>query len=48
MTTCRVPAATYRIQFTPGCDFADALACIPYLPALGMTDLIRNERCAVL
>ncbi len=39
MTTCRVPAATYRIQFTPGCGFADALVLIPYLPALSMTDL---------
>jgi len=26
MTTCRVPAATYRIQFPPGFGFADALA----------------------
>ena len=39
MTTCQVPAATYRIQFTPGCGFADSLALILYLPALGMTDL---------
>ena len=39
MTTCRVPAATYRIQFTPGFGFADALALIPYLHALGVSDL---------
>ena len=39
MTTCRIPAATYRIQFTPGFGFADALALIPYLHALGITDL---------
>ena len=39
MTTCRVPAATYRIQVTPGFGFADALALIPYLHALGITDL---------
>ena len=39
MTTCRVPAATYRIQFTPGFGFADALALIPYLHTLGITDL---------
>src|SRR4029453_11212152 len=39
MPTCRVPAATYRIQFTPGVGFADALAFIPYLHALGITDL---------
>src|SRR5438034_11703843 len=39
MRTCRIPAATYRIQFTPGFGFADALALIPYLHALGITDL---------
>src|SRR2546427_11269801 len=39
MTTCRLPAATYRIQFTPGFGFADALALIPYLHALGVSDL---------
>lgn len=39
MTTCRIPAATYRLQFTPDFGFADALALIPYLHALGITDL---------
>jgi hypothetical protein len=31
MRTCRVPAATSRIQFTLGFGFADALALIPGL-----------------
>lgn len=39
MITCRVPVATYRLQFTPHFGFADALPLIPYLHALGVTDL---------
>ena len=39
MTTCRIPVATYRLQFTPDFGFADALPLIPYLHALGFTDL---------
>src|SRR2546428_11834502 len=39
MRTCRIPAATYRLQFTSGFGFADALALIPYLHTLGITDL---------
>jgi (1->4)-alpha-D-glucan 1-alpha-D-glucosylmutase len=39
MTTCRIPVATYRLQFTPDFGFADALPLIPYLHALGITDL---------
>ena len=39
MSPCRIPIATYRLQFTPGFGFADALALVPYLHALGITDL---------
>jgi (1->4)-alpha-D-glucan 1-alpha-D-glucosylmutase len=35
----RVPGATYRIQFNRGFRFADARALVPYLHALGVTDL---------
>lgn len=35
----RIPAATYRLQFNSGCDFAQALSLVPYLHALGITDL---------
>ncbi len=39
MSPCRIPTATYRLQFTPDFGFADALSLIPYLHALGITDL---------
>ncbi len=39
MTTCRIPVATYRLQATPDFGFADALPLMPYLHALGITDL---------
>ncbi|NLX91108.1 MAG: malto-oligosyltrehalose synthase [Firmicutes bacterium] len=37
--TLRVPAATYRLQFTGEFGFHEAAALIPYLDALGITDL---------
>src|SRR5574341_825453 len=39
MPGCRVPGATYRLQWSAGCDFAAARALVPYLHALGITDL---------
>jgi (1->4)-alpha-D-glucan 1-alpha-D-glucosylmutase len=39
MSPCRIPTATYRLQFTPDFGFADALSLVPYLHALGITDL---------
>lgn len=35
----RVPVSTYRLQFRPGFGFAEAAALVPYLHALGMTDV---------
>ncbi|RPF49340.1 maltooligosyl trehalose synthase [Thermodesulfitimonas autotrophica] len=35
----RVPGATYRIQLGPHFGFSEAAALIPYLAALGITDL---------
>ncbi|MEW5762743.1 MAG: malto-oligosyltrehalose synthase [Bacillota bacterium] len=35
----RIPTATYRLQFNPQFRFADAAAVVPYLDALGITDL---------
>ncbi len=39
MAFLRVPVATYRVQFNGGFRFADAQALVPYLHALGVTDL---------
>lgn len=35
----RIPVATYRVQFSRGFTFQDAIALIPYLKGLGVTDL---------
>ena len=35
----RVPVATYRLQFNAQFKFADARAIVPYLAALGITDV---------
>lgn len=35
----RIPLATYRLQFSPRFGFADARALVPYLDALGISDL---------
>jgi (1->4)-alpha-D-glucan 1-alpha-D-glucosylmutase len=39
MTGFRVPAATYRLQFHHGFPFVAAQALVPYLDALGISDL---------
>ncbi len=39
MTGLRVPASTYRLQFNSEFGFHEAEALIPYLHALGITDL---------
>ncbi len=39
MTAIRVPAATYRLQFHHGFRFIAAQALVPYLSALGVSDL---------
>lgn len=39
MLTCRIPAATYRIQFNAQFRFRDACALVSYLHSLGITDL---------
>lgn len=39
MTGLRVPVATYRLQFTTDFGFDEACKLIPYLEALGITDL---------
>ncbi len=35
----RIPVATYRLQFTPDFDFDAAMAIVPYLAELGISDL---------
>src|SRR5829696_1370644 len=35
----RVPVSTYRLQLSAAFRFADARALVPYLAALGVTDL---------
>jgi (1->4)-alpha-D-glucan 1-alpha-D-glucosylmutase len=35
----RVPASTYRLQFSRGFTFRDAVAILPYLQQLGITDI---------
>ncbi|MFQ5816647.1 MAG: malto-oligosyltrehalose synthase [Terriglobia bacterium] len=39
MPTPRVPCASYRLQFRRQFRFADARALVPYLAALGITDI---------
>ena len=39
MAVLRVPVATYRLQLHGRFRFADARALVPYLHALGVTDL---------
>ena len=39
MTALRIPAATYRLQFHKGFRFENARDLVPYLEALGITDL---------
>src|SRR3982751_1614471 len=35
----RIPVATYRLQFNKGFTLRDATALVPYLDALGVTDV---------
>jgi (1->4)-alpha-D-glucan 1-alpha-D-glucosylmutase len=42
----RVPLTTYRIQFHRGFRFADATSRVPYLHALGITDLYASPLLA--
>jgi (1->4)-alpha-D-glucan 1-alpha-D-glucosylmutase len=35
----RIPTSTYRVQFNAGFTFADAVEIVPYLAALGVSDL---------
>ena len=35
----RIPVATYRLQFGPSFGFKDALAVVPYLAQLGVSDI---------
>jgi (1->4)-alpha-D-glucan 1-alpha-D-glucosylmutase len=35
----RIPVATYRVQFNRDFRFEDARALLPYLSAIGVTDL---------
>ncbi len=44
--TPRVPVATYRLQFQPALRFADACALIPYLAALGVSDIYASSYLA--
>ncbi|KUK41391.1 MAG: Maltooligosyl trehalose synthase, partial [Clostridia bacterium 62_21] len=39
MAGARIPVATYRLQFNQEFGFADACALVPYLDALGITDI---------
>jgi (1->4)-alpha-D-glucan 1-alpha-D-glucosylmutase len=39
LTDRRVPGATYRLQFHAGFTFRDATTLVPYLHALGITDV---------
>ncbi|MBP2669980.1 MAG: Malto-oligosyltrehalose synthase [candidate division NC10 bacterium] len=39
----RIPAATYRVQFNARCTFADALAFLPYLDSLGVSDVYASS-----
>ncbi|HEX9899066.1 MAG TPA: alpha-amylase family glycosyl hydrolase, partial [Candidatus Methylomirabilis sp.] len=39
----RVPVATYRLQFNRAFTFRDAVAVVPYLDALGLSDLYASS-----
>jgi len=42
----RIPLATYRLQLNGGCTFEDAARLVPYLDALGITDLYASSYLA--
>ena len=39
----RIPGATYRLQFNSRCTFEDARALVPYLDALGVSDIYASS-----
>jgi (1->4)-alpha-D-glucan 1-alpha-D-glucosylmutase len=39
----RIPISTYRLQFNRSCTFADATRIVPYLHALGISDLYASS-----
>ncbi len=39
LATARIPTATYRLQFNSGFRFQDAERIVPYLNALGVSDV---------
>ena len=45
MPSARLPLATYRLQFHSGFRFEDARELVPYLEALGVTDLYASPLC---
>lgn len=45
-TGIRVPASTYRLQFNASFTFRDALRTVPYLHALGITDVYASPLTA--
>lgn len=46
MIPSRIPVATYRLQFSRDFGFRDALALVPYLESLGVTDLYASPLLA--
>jgi len=42
----RIPLATYRLQLNSGCTFEDVARLVPYLDALGITDLYASSYLA--
>lgn len=46
MAGVRIPGAVYRLQFNQACGFAQAKEIVPYLHALGITDLYASPLLA--
>lgn len=46
MADGRIPSAVYRLQFNQACGFAQAREIVPYLHALGITDLYASPLLA--
>lgn len=45
MENLRIPVATYRLQFNRDFDFNAARRVVPYLHALGVTDVYASPCC---
>ena len=45
---CRIPSATYRVQFSQDFTFRDAEALVPYLHRLGISDLYASPILAAV